>query len=68
MALRPEEVIRFIDINEEDALKYRHGEEIRADVPNGWTLVCVNGVSLGWGKVNSGVIKNHYPKGLRINY
>ncbi|MCQ2542813.1 MAG: RsmF rRNA methyltransferase first C-terminal domain-containing protein [Lachnospiraceae bacterium] len=68
MALRPEEVIRFIDINEEDALKYRHGEEIRADVPNGWTLVCVNGVSLGWGKAVNQVIKNHYPKGLRIKY
>lgn len=31
----------------------------------GWTLVSVNGVSLGWGKMTGNVLKNHYPKGLR---
>lgn len=68
MALKPAEVKRYVDLSDEEAFGYRHGEEIRKDIQNGWTLVCVNGVSLGWGKVNSGVIKNHYPKGLRINY
>lgn len=34
--------------------------------PKGWCLVCVNGVSLGWGKIAGNVIKNHYPKGLRV--
>lgn len=28
-------------------------------------LVSVEGIPLGWGKESSGVIKNHYPKGLR---
>ncbi len=32
----------------------------------GWTLVRVDGLSLGWGKGSVGVLKNHYPKGLRI--
>lgn len=32
----------------------------------GWTLVCVDGFSLGWAKATAGVLKNHYPKGLRI--
>lgn len=68
MALSKEETKRFINLSEEDALKYRHGEEIRADVQNGWTLVCSHGVSLGWGKAVNGAIKNHYPKGLRIKY
>ena len=33
----------------------------------GWTLVRVDGLSLGWGKGVRGVLKNHYPKGLRIS-
>ena len=31
----------------------------------GWTLVLAGGYSLGWGKASDGVLKNHYPKGLR---
>ena len=31
----------------------------------GWTLVRVDGLSLGWGKASNGILKNHYPKGLR---
>ena len=31
----------------------------------GWTLVCVDGYSAGWGKVKWHTGKNHYPKGLR---
>lgn len=36
-----------------------------AEDPKGWCLVCVDGFSLGWGKITGDVIKNHYPKGLR---
>ena len=31
----------------------------------GWTLVTVSGYSIGWGKGDGKVLKNHYPKGLR---
>lgn len=31
----------------------------------GWYLVTVDGYSLGWGKLAAGIMKNHYPKGLR---
>lgn len=31
----------------------------------GWCLVTVDGYSLGWGKGDGSVLKNHYPKGLR---
>ena len=31
----------------------------------GWTLVRVDGFGLGWAKGSQGVLKNHYPKGLR---
>ncbi len=45
---------------------YLRGEEIAAaTAANGWCAVCVDGFALGAGKVSSGRIKNHYPKGLR---
>ena len=31
----------------------------------GWTLLTVDGLSLGWVKGSGGVLKNHLPKGLR---
>ena len=31
----------------------------------GWTLMTVDGYSIGWAKLTGGVLKNHYPKGLR---
>ena len=32
---------------------------------NGWCLVMADGYSIGWGKGDGNVLKNHYPKGLR---
>ena len=32
-----------------------------------WALAALNGVPLGWVKASDGVLKNHYPKGLRRN-
>lgn len=31
----------------------------------GWTLLKVDGLSLGWVKGSQGILKNHFPKGLR---
>lgn len=31
----------------------------------GWVLMEVDGYSMGWAKLAGGVLKNHYPKGLR---
>ena len=44
--------------------RYMRGE-ILPDHHKGWTLVQVDGYSLGWGKSDGKVLKNHYPKGLR---
>ncbi len=33
----------------------------------GWCLVCVMGYPLGWAKAAGGILKNHYPRGLRRN-
>lgn len=56
-----------LDANSPELQKYLRGEEIAADIPNGWAAVTVAGVSLGGVKVVNGIAKNHYPKGLRIN-
>lgn len=43
---------------------YMHGEVVPAAV-KGWCLVKVDEYSIGWGKGDGTVLKNHYPKGLR---
>ncbi len=48
--------------------KYLHGEEIEAHCEKGWAVVTTAGCSVGGIKVANGKGKNHYPKGLRLNY
>ena len=43
---------------------YLHGEVVPSKV-KGWCLVRAGGYSIGWGKGDGNVLKNHYPKGLR---
>lgn len=43
---------------------YLHGEVVPSD-RKGWCLVTTGGYSIGWGKGDGQVLKNHYPKGLR---
>lgn len=67
MALREEEASRVCRLNGagEEAARYINGETLSVGGEKGWTLVTVDGYSLGWGKQAGGVLKNHYPKGLR---
>ena len=48
----------------EKTAAYMHGDVIPSQ-KKGWCLVTVDGFSLGWGKGDGRVLKNHYPKGLR---
>jgi len=51
------------------ALAYLQGEPFAApDATDGWVHISLSGYPLGWGKAVSGVVKNHYPKGLRRRY
>ena len=43
---------------------YIHGDVVPSN-QKGWCLVRVDGYSIGWGKGDGRVLKNHYPKGLR---
>lgn len=66
-ALAPYDTIQYHDCDFATALCYLKGETIPCDTSfKSWTLVCYQGISLGWGKAQNGVLKNHYPKGLRI--
>lgn len=69
MALHGGEVRRFIDFSGESpaASAWIRGEAIPVgeEQENGWTLVMIDGCAAGWGKVSGGMLKNHYPKGLR---
>ena len=44
--------------------EYIHGNVVPSGL-RGWTLVTAGGYSIGWGKGDGNVLKNHYPKGLR---
>ena len=43
---------------------YIRGETVPCN-SRGWTLVKAGDFSIGWGKADGNVLKNHYPKGLR---
>ncbi|MBR4719940.1 MAG: RsmF rRNA methyltransferase first C-terminal domain-containing protein [Lachnospiraceae bacterium] len=77
LALKPGETKATVDITLEKARAYMEGltlpvdETVTQETGNimgkgGWCLVCCGGISLGWGKIAGGIIKNHYPKGLRV--
>ncbi len=66
MALHPNEVKQLLEL--EEPQRYLQGEAVCCGAQKGWTLVTVHGCSLGWGKASNGILKNHYPKGLRRTF
>lgn len=49
----------------QELISYLKGNTIPC-TQTGWVCVCVSGNPIGWGKASAGVLKNHYPKGLRL--
>lgn len=70
LAVKPSDVrhILNLDASGNTVTQYLNGQTFNADGEKGWYLICADGFSLGWGKLAGGIMKNHYPKGLRINY
>lgn len=76
-ALKPCEARRSVNLSSQDgeAVRYLKGEtlEISSDRihyesvadSKGYVLVCIDGYSAGWGKWQSGILKNEYPAGWR---
>ncbi len=67
MALKPEDAASRADLSFDEAMKYLHGETLNCNENlKGWIPVFYEGFSMGYGKASGGILKNHYPKGLRI--
>ena len=68
LALTSDEIKNSLSFDEgaKELTAYLCGETLPCAF-DGWATVCVNGLPLGWGKASNGVLKNHIPKGLRIN-
>lgn len=64
--LHPGEVTYERQLSMQEAQAYLNGQTIPAFGEKGWYLATIDGYSLGWGKVSGSVMKNHYPRGLRI--
>ena len=64
MWLRDAGNVQEFSADGEQIKAYMHGETVLSQ-KKGWCLVTVDGFSIGWGKGDGKVLKNHYPKGLR---
>ena len=67
LALEAKDFKRTLDLKaDSDALsQYLHGNVLAFD-EKGYTAVLVDGFPIGWGKASGGVLKNHFPKKLRL--
>jgi NOL1/NOP2/fmu family ribosome biogenesis protein len=63
--LNPDQVSNTINLDHQQAIRYLQGYSLDLPGRDGWTLVCVDRFSLGWGRRVNGIVKNYYPKGLR---
>lgn len=69
LTLSAEEVNHSVNLTSDsyDIKAYLNGQTLNAEGEKGWYLVLVDGYSIGWAKLAGMVLKNHYPKGLRIS-
>ncbi len=79
LALSAEDVKLSYDLpsDSQEIRQFLNGQTLRltGDSPDtdrlksskGWCLITTDGYSAGWAKLAGGMLKNHYPKGLRIN-
>lgn len=66
MSFLPGEAAAKADLTFEEAFRYQKGEGIRKEAEKGWVFLEVMGFPMGIGKSVNGMIKNHYPKGIRV--
>ena len=67
LALAPKDAVHIWNMASDDSRigDYLRGGTFSAEGGKGWYLVCVDGFGIGWGKLAGGIMKNHYPRGLR---
>lgn len=74
LALKKEEIRQWADLSSAgvEIIRYLKGETLLEDglsqtqlEKKGWVLMNTDGYSIGFAKLAGGILKNHYPKGLR---
>ena len=56
-----------IELTKEEVVKYLKGETLNKKCPNGYAYVSYLGMNLGVVYSINGILKNYYPKGLRLS-
>ena len=66
--LNKDSVKNIVDFNydSKEINNYLKGNTLETINKKGYVLICVEGISLGWGKDDGRILKNLYPKGLRL--
>ena len=66
MGMKESKIRNIVDISQSQARQFIYGEQIIcSNKIKGWTALRYGHLLIGWGKISEGMIKNHYPKGLR---
>ena len=68
LALNSKRIKRAFPIGLDSALIHLHGDTLPCSDEKGWYVITVDSFPLGWGKASGGMMKNHYPKGLRKTF
>ena len=56
-----------VEPDDRELFRFLRGETIQIDARlKGWCAVTGKGIIIGFGKADRGILKNHFPKGLRI--
>ncbi len=65
LALDTERLKKSLPLDFDSAWSYLRGNVIPCGDEKGWYVLTHDSFPLGWGKASGGMMKNHYPKGLR---
>lgn len=67
LALKKEDIRNVTEFSSgsREVFSYLKGETLMIEGRKGYTAVCVDGYTLGWGKQTGDMLKNLYPKGWR---
>ena len=66
MAGRTPPLKNTAELSFDEAMRFLRGETIEKPVEKGYGAATIRGHALGLYKASDGVLKNHYPKGLRL--
>ncbi len=70
LAMRKSDVKQSVDMRADDRQMrdYLNGQTFPVTDKSGWCLITADDYAVGWGKAAGGMMKNHYPKGLRKSW